>query len=198
MREQKLRIKDIIQGGTQNIADIVSAGEPIQAEDDFVEETYGGSGVTTSIPVSYLDVDEIILPEIKDVHGRISDIVDAIEVSTGVAVVPFEMANIAPEITKLQRHEIFQLGDRRFAMSKEIREGVVTQYTNKIVRTLTSGVPFVENLATTVTYNGKVYNTLALSKIEWTTLLSKFRKYKHSLRAQDNSSIILEILAEHV
>lgn len=142
-------------------------------------------------------VEVIELAEIRDEVGRISDLVESIEDSTGLSVIPLEMGRIAPEVVELQRHELFELDGRRFAMSHRKREKVLESYKNRIIKVLTAGLPFRESLNVLVEYDGQDYSSLALSRDEWTYLMAAFRKYKERLYV-DNGLLFLEIQPERV
>lgn len=193
MKEQKLRMKDIMgcMEGERPLADTNSEPEVEFAE--AVEQKK-----SNIITVNHLDIEEVVIPEIMDNYGRISDMIDHVIEETGVSVVPFEIAGIAPEIVRLRRHTIFNIGARYYAMSKEPRDKVIEEYTQRIITTLSSGIPFTENISVAMTYNGKVYMTLALSQVEWTIIMSKFRYYKQQLYISGAGDLILEIFAERV
>ena len=191
---QDLRIKDIVAGhdtlATKSTVNIVT-------EDDFATNAMDDlNGV--NIPVEFTDTEEIIIPEIKDLHGRLSDIIEDAEDKTGMAVIPFEMVGIASEVVRLQRYNIFTIGDKKYAMSKMPRERVVKQYLERIVKTLSNGLPYNESLITSVSFGDSVYKTLTLSQVEWSLILSKFRRYKQRLYICNGSDVIMEILAERV
>lgn len=195
MEQKSISMKDILaKGGISQTVEV-----PVTPSDnDFLDEVpIDVEQSTDEIEVSIIDVDEVVIPEIKDVKGRLSDIIESIEQSTGLSVVPLNMAGIAPEVIKLQRHEIFELGDARYAMSKQVRENVVNEYVDRIRKSLTSGLPFVENLSKGVTYFGEDYRTIALSRVEWTIIISKFRRYKSAIRIKDGIDLVLEIYPEH-
>lgn len=195
MEQKSISMKDILaKGGISQTVEV-----PVTPSDnDFLDEVpIDVEQSTDEIEVSIIDVDEVVIPEIKDVKGRLSDIIESIEQSTGLSVVPLNMAGIAPEVIKLQRHEIFELGDVRYAMSKQVRENVVNEYVDRIRKSLTSGLPFVENLSKGVTYFGEDYRTIALSRVEWTIIISKFRRYKSAIRIKDGIDLVLEIYPEH-
>lgn len=78
------------------------------------------------------------------------------------------------------------------------RERVMSQFLDRIVKTLSNGLPFNESLVTSVDFEGKVYKTLTLSQVEWNTILSKLRSYKQRLYICNHSDVIMEVLAERV
>ena len=194
MKNQTIHKKDLLASGG---ASVKSVWNQEDKEEEFVEDVAEDDIESDVIPVSYVDVEKVLIPEIKDVEGRLSDIVESIETITGLSVVPLEMAAIAPEVTKLQRHEIFELGGHRYAMSSHVRDAVILNYKEKIVSTLSRGLPFIENLSQQITYKGVDYKTFTLSRQEWTLLLSTFREYKGSVRRKNKTDLVLEISTEH-
>lgn len=166
-------------------------------DNEFADSSVG-AGSETVLPVRYVDTECIDIPEIVDVHGRLSDAVEALEEATGLSVIPLEMAKIAPEVTELARHEIFELNHVRYAMSHKIREHVITEFIDKIVQSLSTGLPYTEDITAAVEYKGIMYNTFKLSKDEWNLLLSKFRNYRQALVTDNVSQIVLNIFAERV
>lgn len=194
MKSQTIHMKDLLASGG---ATVKSVWNQEDKEEDFVDEAIVDDMESDVIPVSYVDVEKVVIPEIKDVEGRLSDIVESIETITGMSVVPLEMASIAPEVTKLQRHEIFELGGHRYAMSSHVRDAVILNYKEKIVNTLSRGLPFIENLSQQITYKGVDYKTFTLSRQEWTLLLSTFREYKGNVKIKNKTDLILEISTEH-
>lgn len=197
MKEKSYHVKDLLMSESPDVPESLQESEPeIDEEPEMVEDNVEVREATTNLPIEYMDVDTITIPEIKDLRGRISDIVDVLVEETGSAVIPFEVANISPEVTKLQRHEIFTLDGKSYAMLRVPREDVIEDYTKKIIKTISSGIPFMESLQTQLQHNGILYNTFALSRVEWTLLFSKFRNYRQELKVQDGSNLVLIIYAE--
>lgn len=152
----------------------------------------------TEIKVDFMDVEPIVIDEIVDRHGRLSDILEALEEELHVSVIPLQMAKIAPEVTKLQRHEIFMFGKESYSFSQNVRRDVVDSILDSIISNISSGIPFSYDLITSVMYDGQSYRTLALSRKEWTYILSKCRNYKQSLVTDMANSITLNVFAEKV
>lgn len=150
----------------------------------------------TEIRVDFVDVEPIVIDEIVDRHGRLSDILEALEEELHVSVIPLRMAKIAPEVTKLQRHEIFMFGKESYSFSQNIRRDVVDSILDSIVSNISSGIPFSYDLITSVMYGEQSYRTLALSRKEWTYILSRCRNYKQSLVTDMANSITLNVFAE--
>ena len=194
--EQSIKMKELLSGVGigKNAVETINAFEELPKRE--VSKPIVSS--TVELQVKHINVEPIQLQEINDTYGRLSDIIEAVEHSTGLSVIPLEMANIAPEVASFNRHDIFTFHNKRFAMSRVPRENVMDAYQEKIIQTLESGVVFREDITTNVKYKDKEYLTLKLSATEWTFLLSKFCRYKQSLRIVDDNSIIMEIFAERV
>jgi hypothetical protein len=192
-----IRIKDLMAIGDMENGLQCENDDTGVKDDGFAESTVEKeNGI--DIPIEYMSTEEIIIPEIKDVHGRLSDMIADIEDKVGIAVIPFEMVGIANEVVRLQRYEIFTISGKKYAMSKVPRERVMSQFLDRIVKTLSNGLPFNESLVTSVDFEGKVYKTLTLSQVEWNTILSKLRSYKQRLYICNHSDVIMEVLAERV
>lgn len=168
--------------------------EPVASEDEEQPETVHTQDV--EVDFNDVDVEEIQLEEIRDEHGRISDIIESLEQCTGLSVIPLEMGHIAPEVSSLERHKIFEYNGVRYAMSHNKRMHVIKAYKERIIRLLSSGLPFKESLNTTVVYDGKDYETLSLSEDEWKYLMAMFRKYKEHLFYGENGKLFLEVLPD--
>lgn len=177
--------------GTVIEVETLEAVEPVVMSE---EET------TVMIPISvhFTEVEAVNVAEIRDEHGRLSDMLDAIGEELDVTVLPLHMCNIAPEVTMLQRHEIFELGGVRYSMTDKIRRKEVDNYKQRILRSLKMGLPYEETLVSSVTYNNKDYSIISLSRAEWTLLLSMFRNYKQSLFINGENKIVMRVLAERV
>lgn len=191
---------------TFNIVDMIdnedTDNKDVLSEPDFTEDITPAiidipkDEQDIDVDYSTLEVQPIELESINDKHGRISDILEALENSTGMSVIPFEMGHIAPEVSSLARHKIFDFDGTRFAMSHKKRSSVIGDYRRRIINTISSGVPFREEINTHVSHNGKDYMTFKLSEDEWTYIIAIFRNYKERLYKTSDGKIILEVLAE--
>lgn len=161
-----------------------------------VAEIHSAEAEQLSVSLDDTDVEAIDLDEIRDVYGRISDLIEALEDDTGMSVIPLEMGHIAPEIVSLQRHEIMDFNGKRVAMSHRIRDNVIDSFKERIIKTLSTGLPFKESLNVIVTHAEHDYETLALSKDEWTRIMAMFRHYKERLIREADGKYYLEILPD--
>lgn len=175
MKQEVLHMKDLLKGVQNMPTDNSSETDEIE---EFIEDVVGAEKEEdTSLPINYMNVEQIIIPEITDSQGRLSDIVESFEVTTGLSVIPLDMTDVAPEVSQLKRHSIFTIDDKRFAMSNKIREDVVQKYIEDITSMLKTGLPFIKSLSVTIPFDGKDYKSYALSQKEWTYLISVFNAY---------------------
>lgn len=143
-----------------------------------------------------VNVEAVEIESINDHFGRLSDLIESLEVVTGLSVIPLEMGHIAPEVVSLSRHKIIEFNGVRYAMSPNVRMDVIEKWSERIRKQLSEGIPFMEKLNLSVTYNGVEYETLALSEAEWKYLMSMYRRYKQQLAKVNGNEIVLAILAE--
>jgi hypothetical protein len=182
------------------IDDLVTPENTIDNQDQVVTSgndlELGSEEPQTDIPVMFSEIEPIIIDTIIDKQGRLSDILESIEEECGISVIPLKMAEIAPEVAQLKRHEIFTLGNERYAFSHRVRLNVCDHYLEQIVSCLSEGVPFTLDLATTISWHDSQYNTFLLSRDEWTYIMSKCRNFKQKLTTDGKSQITLHIFAE--
>ncbi len=171
--------------------------EPEKRDDSSAVDEVAVKG-DQELPIDLTGVatDAIDIVAINDEHGRISDMLEALEEATGMSVIPLKMGKIAPEVASLARHKIYEFDKERFAMSYKIRQKIVETFVERVMRSLSSGVPFREDLITYITYNGLDYRTFSLSEDEWLIVFSKFRHYKQRLFITEDKQFMIEILAE--
>lgn len=182
------------------IDDLVTPENTVDNQDQVVTSgndlELGSEETQTDIPVMFSEIEPIVIDTIIDKQGRLSDILESIEEECGISVIPLKMAEIAPEVAQLKRHEIFTLGNERYAFSHRVRLNVCDHYLEQIVSCLSEGVPFTLDLATTISWHDSQYNTFLLSRDEWTYIMSKCRNFKQKLTTDGKSQITLHIFAE--
>lgn len=198
--EQTVIIKDLVRR-----SDETAESNFTEFEEEFNSVKELGTGSLdvlcqeAEISIDYNNsVEAIELNEINDKHGRLSDALESLEISTGFSVLPIALAHIASEVKTLARHEIFEFQGVRYSMSPNIRKAEIERMEADILKTIQDGVVFRESLMTTFAYKGKIYSTLLLSRVEWDWILSRFKLYKHSLRVINNSDIILIVEPERI
>lgn len=182
----------------EEVKEVTESVEKVAEEDVTQDLEIAEPEQEDSISVDFADVEPISIKEIVDVHGRLSDILESVEDELGISVIPLKMVDIAPEVAQLQRHEIFTLGDTRYAFSHRIRKNVCDHYLEQIVTCLSEGVPFKLELGTTIMWHDQQFNTFLLSRDEWTYIMSKCREFKQKLTTDRKSQITLHVYAEKV
>jgi Fe-S-cluster formation regulator IscX/YfhJ len=197
----------LMGAGIAEIIKRAKESEKISKEVDFEEnenllpeeeEEQGPEISPIDVDFSRVDTEVVELEEIRDDYGRISDLIESLEECTGLSVIPLEMGHIAPEVTKLERHDIYEFDGERFAMSHHLRKKIIDGYKARIIKVLSSGLPFKESLNVSVEYDGKEYVTLQLSQDEWTYLMAIFRNYKERLYQTSDGQLYLEVLPDRV
>ena len=187
MKEQTVKIKDLLSGNTKKSRDANDLGDFNDigfAEQQALEE------VGEEIPISFMEIDTLTVPRVQDLHGRLSDVFDFMMGKTNMSVIPFAMAKVSESVTKLMRHDIFELGGSKYAMSRVPRNDVIKSYSERIIKTLESGLDFKESLSLIINYEGHAYKTIALSEVEWTFLTSLFREYRPSLHKKNDDLVL--------
>lgn len=196
MSDMTIRIDELVTSKEKVTEPL--AEEPTMAEDAEQELELQEPAQDSCISVDFTEIEPISIKSIVDVHGRLSDILESVEDDLGISVIPLKMVDIAPEVEQLQRHEIFTLGGVRYAFSHRVRKNVCDHYLEQIVTCLSEGVPFTLELATTIIWQDKQYNTFLLSRDEWTYIMSKCREFKQKLTTDNKSQITLHVYAEKV
>ena len=173
MHSESISIMDVIKHrsteskSVQNTEDFGEINE--ETESSAADDTWSSD---VPVDMSSIETDMIELVAISDEHGRISDLIEAPEEETGLSVIPLDMGHVAPEVQNLSRHSIFENKGIRYAMSHRIRNDAILNLQERIIKTLSSALPFEEKLNIKVTYNGTEYETLSLSQDEWTLIMT--------------------------
>lgn len=138
------------------------------------------------------DVAPLKLDVIVDSTGFLSDKVDKFIAEKNVAVVPFSAVGILKQVSQLQRHDILELGDTKYAMLRTARSDVLEYYRKVIIDSITAGLVFSEKLTVSIVNGTETIRTLKLSKIEWSYLCAWFRDYNARIE-EDNNDIRLVV-----
>lgn len=153
---------------------------------------------TTKIVVDMIEIPEVMVASVHDSQGRLSDIVEAISKLVGYGAIPLDATDIPREVESLQRHTLFSIGSTIYAMDNEINQDKVDGYAKVITQHLEQGVEYTEVLNREFEYRGKKYETVNLTKQEWTILFSKFRLFKKDLYVDAEGKVILNIKPERL
>ena len=138
------------------------------------------------------DVAPLKLDVIVDSTGFLSDKVDKFIAEKNVAVVPFSAVGILKQVSQLQRHDILELGDAKYAMLRTARSDVLEYYRKVIIDSITAGLVFSEKLTVSIVNGTETIRTLKLSKVEWSYLCDWFRDYNARIE-EDNNDIRLVV-----
>lgn len=138
------------------------------------------------------DVAPLKLDVIVDSTGFLSDKVDKFIAEKNVAVVPFSAVGILKQVSQLQRHDILELGDIKYAMLRTARSEVLEYYRKVIIDSITAGLVFSEKLTVSIVNGTETIRTLKLSKVEWSYLCAWFRDYNARIE-EDNNDIRLVV-----
>lgn len=138
------------------------------------------------------DVAPLKLDVIVDSTGFLSDKVDKFIAEKNVAVVPFSAVGILKQVSQLQRHDILELGDTKYAMLCTARSEVLEYYRKVIIDSITAGLVFSEKLTVSIVNGTETIRTLKLSKVEWSYLCAWFRDYNARIE-EDNNDIRLVV-----
>lgn len=153
-----IRIKDLMAiGDMENELQCENDDTGVK-DDGFAEGTVEKeNGI--DIPIEYMSTEEIIIPEIKDVHGRLSDMIADIEDKVGIAVIPFEMVGIANEVVRLQRYEIFTISGKKYAMSSDTPVNVMDMSFDEVLK-YADTVPDIPSARVRLNYTKMLYDVL--------------------------------------
>lgn len=159
------------------------------SSDDIVTSYLAGD----TIPVEYVSVEEVVIDEIHDKHGKLSEKVQAIMDEVNCSVIPFEAAGVLPQVVDFQNHDIVMLNNTRYIMSRSIRPEIISEFKQKIIATLESGLPYTKCLTTNVFVGTQSYATLLLSRIEWCYLCSMFKSYNAEIIQNAEGQLMLKV-----
>lgn len=158
------------------------------------------TGSTPSVAGDYLlvplrdDVDAIQIERIVDTKGRVADLLDYYSNQIDSAIIPLKMTSVLPQIQEIKRYDLVSFRNQRFAYRCKARADVIEEYTNKIIKCLREGVPFTESLWYKIEFEGKTYDNLKLSPIEWQIIISKFRLYNAAIYKTDEDEDLILIV----
>lgn len=204
MKESVVNIKDVIYQDTPE-----SKSEETMVEASAFEEKISSiserkkAAEPGNISVKEDEVDGEIIPyeinteeivtigAIRDTKGILSDRIDAVMQEYHVRAIQVEAAGILPQVTELQRHDLFKLNDVSYAMSRDVDKKMLLAYRQAIYDTLSSGLPYHEVLTDTITINGEEYHTMKMTKSECDYLCSTYRNYNSKLVLDESGNLNL-------
>lgn len=146
-----------------------------------------------ALPIEYNTTEEVIIENIHDTHGVLSDKVDEVMLAAGCSVIPFDAAGVLHQVVDFQRHEIMTLNGIKYIMAKEIRADVIEEFKSKITETLSAGLPYKKCLNVDILVGTVSYETFALSKAEWSYVCSLFRRYGAKVIYSNQEQLVLVV-----
>lgn len=205
MKESVVNIKDVIYQDTPENKSEETMVEASAFEEKIssISERKKAATETDNISVKEDDVNGEVIPyeinteeivtigAISDTQGILSDRIDAVMQEYHVRAIQVEAAGILPQVTELQRHDLFKLNDVNYAMSRDVDKKMLLAYRQTIYDTLSSGLPYREILTDTLTIDGKEYHTMKMTKQEWDYLCSAYRNYNSRLVLDESGNLNL-------
>ncbi len=205
MKESVVNIKDVIYQDTPENKSEETMVEASAFEEKIssISERKKAATETDNISVKEDDVNGEVIPyeinteeivtigAISDTQGILSDRIDAVMQEYHVRAIQVEAAGILPQVTELQRHDLFKLNDVNYAMSRDVDKKMLLAYRQTIYDTLSSGLPYREILTDTITIDGKEYHTMKMTKQEWDYLCSAYRNYNSRLVLDESGNLNL-------
>lgn len=205
MKESVVNIKDVIYQDTPENKSEETMVEASAFEEKIssISERKKATTEIDNISVKEDDVNGEVIPyeinteeivtigAISDTQGILSDRIDAVMQEYHVRAIQVEAAGILPQVTELQRHDLFKLNDVNYAMSRDVDKKMLLAYRQTIYDTLSSGLPYREILTDTITIDGKEYHTMKMTKQEWDYLCSAYRNYNSRLVLDESGNLNL-------
>lgn len=205
MKESVVNIKDVIYQDTPENKSEETMVEASAFEEKIssISERKKAATEIDNISVKEDDVNGEVIPyeinteeivtigAISDTQGILSDRIDAVMQEYHVRAIQVEAAGILPQVTELQRHDLFKLNDVNYAMSRDVDKKMLLAYRQTIYDTLSSGLPYREILTDTITIDGKEYHTMKMTKQEWDYLCSAYRNYNSRLVLDESGNLNL-------
>ena len=205
MKESVVNIKDVIYQDTPENKSEETMVEASAFEEKIssISERKKTATETDNISVKEDDVNGEVIPyeintdeivtigAISDTQGILSDRIDAVMQEYHVRAIQVEAAGILPQVTELQRHDLFKLNDVNYAMSRDVDKKMLLAYRQTIYDTLSSGLPYREILTDTITIDGKEYHIMKMTKQEWDYLCSAYRNYNSRLVLDESGNLNL-------
>lgn len=128
------------------------------------------------ISLNVFNIDPVQIPRIIDTEGYISDSVRRVEDASGIAVLPFDVAQLLPQVEELKGHKIIYIKGNKYVtgITRVVSKGRLETFVEEIKGTIMRGQIFDQSLIETVSYNGKTFDTLKFNHYELSMLNSMF------------------------
>lgn len=161
---------------------VINSSLVVTSPVDFKRDILGITDPTVTIEIMQyksLSVEAIVIPDVVDKHGKLSNMIAQYEDAYDLSVVPLSITTILPQVTKLQRHDIVEFNGERYAVSTDriVNAERFLQYEKKIVEQLSEGCAFIDSLWETRDIQGYSVQTVKFNTHELETLCGRFRNY---------------------
>ena len=152
---------------------------------DMTDESANDEGEV--FPFKIVTDQRIVIDEIKDTYGKLSERVAETMQRLQMDVVPFSAIDIMPQVTELKEHYITEIDGMKYASNTKVDTDKVSKYKVAIYDSISSGMPYRKSLY--VEKDG--IKTLILSELEWSFLCSIFNNYNPRLVITKDHDFVL-------
>ena len=152
---------------------------------DMTDESANDEGEV--FPFKIVTDQRIVIDEIKDTYGKLSERVAETMQRLQMDVVPFSAIDIMPQVTELKEHYITEIDGMKYASNTKVDTDKVSKYKDAIYDSISSGMPYRKSLY--VEKDG--IKTLILSELEWSFLCSIFNNYNPRLVITKDHDFVL-------
>ena len=142
-----------------------------------------------------VDIEPLVIADINDKAGLLSNKIANIEDKYNVSVLPYECLQLPPNVKKLQRHSIIDLLGNKFTSgtTRIVCNKDVTDTIENIKVALENGSFYVGSLNTKVTIEGKEYSTIKFNIYELSYIRKLFIHYNPQITQTQDGKILLTI-----
>lgn len=152
---------------------------------DMTDESANDEGEV--FPFKIVTDQRIVIDEIKDTYGKLSERVAETMQRLQMDVVPFSAIDIMPQVTELKEHYITEIDGMKYASNTKVDTDKVSKYKDAIYDSISSGMPYRKSLY--IEKDG--IKTLILSELEWSFLCSIFNNYNPRLVITKDHDFVL-------
>lgn len=203
------KVEGLEQASTEeSIQEETTLEESLQEEDetdisnDLIDNCLDDFDVTTSnliahelttVDVENIEVEPIVLNSIQDTYNSIQKHLDKITIETGLHVIPTKVFKFAEQLDSIQGYEKCTVNGISYFMSNIVRDSLIADRKEKIITQLENGLVYSETLSQTSLINSIHYETLSMTKKEWSYLVALFKNYNAKVFVTDTDKIVLTV-----
>lgn len=173
------------------IIDMAKEKEEIVNKPEIVitpEEVTGKRVQILPIEASPIHIDHIV-----DTEGRLSAKVDEALLKYNVRAIPLEVAGVLKQTTELRDHVLTEVDGVKYATVNKPDAAVLREYRDAIYKSLSSGLPYSENLFINVNGDNGAFKTLKLLEYEWSWLCVSYQEYNAKVTLTEDGELILSV-----